>query len=320
MARKRPPTGPNQFFPGIDAADPAKLARAVEDLYDRVNFLLGRMNEPPPKPAKDDKSIQAAVLEQGVAIQAATDALTALQTFVGFGAAQPVSTVPTIAGGGSPGQVIYVNSAGNLAGDAGLTYADTTDVLTALGGLTISNSGAIGQAADRVSFYSVDVATGVASGFVIGESGSIFRLNETVVYLSSAQTSNSATPAATALSLPVQASTRYHFRAVLPFTETDGGVRFSLQSSTATVTNLRGTWIIQYDGTPSAANTLNLQVSALATNAALASTGGINGQATFEGSMLINAAGNIIVSFGEQTGGGGNATLHINSSLQLQQG
>jgi hypothetical protein len=215
---------------------------------------------------------------------------------------------PTLASAGETNVPINITPAG-------------TGALNVSSQLSLGNLAAAPSAvADRALFYSKDVVAGAATGFVRGESGNIARLNDTIVYLTSNETrSDTVTPTATALTLNVEAGVRYKFRAVLHWTENNQGVRFSI-SGTATATSIIGSWRIITDNATTASG-MQSQFTALATQAARVGGGGDSGLAICEFTIVVNAAGTIVVFFANQTdvGAGTTSTLLAGSTLELVQ-
>lgn len=75
----------NQYQPGFPADVDPKIRRIVQDLFDRVNFLLRELEALKSKIDSSSGKFEAQSKQLAVSIQAAQDALTTAQTFVGFG-------------------------------------------------------------------------------------------------------------------------------------------------------------------------------------------------------------------------------------------
>lgn len=122
-------TPPNQYFPSFPSLDP-KSRRDMQNVWDRLNFLVGRVGEIESQaqgPTKETLGLRGEISELRVALQTVNDALTQGGTFVNMpGGSQvvspvmQVSTAPRLLGrfgpGGGPTQEIQVGTGLVLSG------------------------------------------------------------------------------------------------------------------------------------------------------------------------------------------------------------
>lgn len=205
-------------------------------------------------------------------------------------------------------------------------YLETTKKIAALGTLAAPSTGSFGfvfgdgtalasLASNTAALYADDV-NGTVNMFAINENGDVARLSGLTARNASQFDKAASTVLAdvTGLSLGTQAGKAYEFAAKAYVTASAaGGVKFAMSGTTTATSTI---YVVRC--LDEATNTYAIVSTQTALAGSVAASGPTSMYCTIDGTIVVNAAGNLTVQFA-QFSASGTSSVRANSTFELRQ-